>query len=69
MTQYINHANLPPKLPALGTLVIYMALDYFHAPQWLWGAAVVVLAIVWIVMIVALANAKYVDLLPGDKLK
>ena len=36
------------KLPLLSSAVLYMALDLYHAPAWLWGVAWTLMALLWI---------------------
>lgn len=40
--------NLPMRMPWLHTLVLWVVLDHFHAPAWLWGAVGLFLLLAWI---------------------
>ena len=33
----IHRQNLPTKLPITQTLTIFLAMDYWNAPEWLFG--------------------------------
>lgn len=62
--------NLPMRMPWLHTLVLWLALDYFHAPGWAWGAVGLFLLFAWICWVRDLATRKDLtleDLLPPTK--
>lgn len=40
--------NLPMRMPWQPTLLIWLALDHWHAPGWLWGAAGLFLVAAWV---------------------
>ena len=42
------------KLPLLSSVVLYMALDMYRAPAWLWGVASTLMALLWVGCFVAL---------------
>lgn len=44
----INNKNLPIKFPVLATVVYATALDYWGAPQWVWGAVGLLTVIAWV---------------------
>lgn len=44
----ISSKNLPRRAPFLDTIVYVTAMDYWNAPQWLWGAVGLLLLIGWI---------------------
>ena len=44
----IPYKSLPARLPGWATVVLWLWLDRIKAPGWLWGAAVVLMAIFWI---------------------
>jgi hypothetical protein len=59
--------NLPSRLPIFPTLSTGIALDYWNAPQWLWGALGFLFLIAWIAAIYQIATQESVDLLKnGD---
>lgn len=64
----ISTNNLPARLPIYQTLTAWIALDYFNAPQWLWGAIGLFFIILWIVAIITISNQKHIDLF-DDKMK
>ncbi len=57
----IKRTNMPAKLPTINTVVIIMALDYWNAPEWMWGALLFLLAILWIASIVRMAISVSID--------
>lgn len=40
--------HLPTRMPLWSSVVLYMALDLYHAPGWLWGMTCTVMALLWI---------------------
>jgi len=44
----IKNSNLPAKLPIGSTIMYYMALDYYKAPEWLWTLATLLFSLIWI---------------------
>ncbi|MGQ7868712.1 hypothetical protein [Sunxiuqinia sp. sy24] len=58
----ISLNNLPVKLPLFQTLVTWIALDYWNAPQWLYGALGLLFLVVWIYAIVARVNQEETDI-------
>lgn len=58
----ISRKNLPTKPPTIATVVAILALDYWNAPQWLWGALGVVFVIIWVAWIVQMFQEKQFDI-------
>lgn len=56
--------HLPMKPPVLLSAVLYMALDMYSAPGWLWGVCWTLMAIVW-ASFVLVAFAGKTKPLPG----
>ncbi len=54
--------NTPPKLPLSYTLLTYLLLDRFNAPEWLWGSFGVLFAIVWVIQIIDIWNCERIDI-------
>jgi hypothetical protein len=52
----IKYSNLPRKAPVWQTLVYFLALDRFHAPEWVWGAVGLLVLLIWIYFIVDVAK-------------
>lgn len=44
--------HIPSRPPTISSLVLYMALDLYHAPGWLWGVTGTLMAVLWIGWIV-----------------
>ena len=52
----IDDDNLPTRLPYAGTLATVVALHVFRAPEWLYGAVILFLLIVWLGAVIRLAG-------------
>lgn len=59
--------NLPSRLPIWTTLVTWLALDYWKAPQWLYGAAGFLFFILWLNAIDGIATEEKIDLFKNDE--
>ncbi len=58
-----NHHS---KLPVFNGLTIYLVLEHFHAPQWLYGAFAVVWLILMVAAIYTIHKDEYVDVFDTD---
>jgi hypothetical protein len=47
----IKSKYLPTHLPVASTLLYIIALDYWNAPQWVWGVVVTLLSMNWLLVI------------------
>lgn len=45
--QVLAAANLPMRMPLWPTFTAWVALDYFHAPGWLWGMTALFFVAAW----------------------
>lgn len=61
--QYISKGNLSPNLPIQFTALVYLFMDKFNAPGWLWGVVITILVILWLAIFYVLANAKHIDII------
>lgn len=57
----IAYKYLPGRLPWLGTAVVWLLLDRYHAPSWLIGALG---ALVWIVCIHGMLTQTFIRIAP-----
>jgi hypothetical protein len=57
----IHHKNLPTKLPITPTLTIFLAMDYWDAPEWLFGVVCFSAAIIWAATIYSIWNENTED--------
>ena len=57
----IHRKNLPIKLPITQTLTIFLAMDYWNAPEWLFGVVCFSAAIIWGATIYSIATQKMED--------
>lgn len=62
----ISRKNLPTKLPLTLTLTIYLALDHWSAPEWLYGALSLYLIVVWIYIVIRVFKEEQVDVLDNQ---
>ncbi len=58
----ISYKNIPTKCPTITTIVIYLMLKHFNAPEWIWGISGALLAIKWIDFIVSFFREKPIDI-------
>lgn len=63
----ISHKNLPVKIPVTSTAVIYLYLDKYNAPGWLWGVVVTLIVIVLILTISIIYKEDKVDIFKEDE--
>jgi len=54
--------NLPAKLPIALSVALWLLMDRYHAPGWLWGVVGTVMAIYWILEIVGICTQEPVDM-------
>jgi hypothetical protein len=43
----ISNDNMPTKLPIYQTLIIFLALSYWHAAVWVWVLCTIFMALEW----------------------
>ncbi len=63
----INKKNLPSRIPLVGTIVYITALDYWNAPEWLWGVVGVIMVVGWVSFFFGLGTEKEIDLFVEKK--
>ena len=47
----IPQTHFPVRAPLWQSVVLYMALDIYNAPGWLWGVMGTIAAILWIIFV------------------
>ena len=62
----IKRSNLPTNSPIISGLVLYLVLDKWNAPGWIWGAVGLLYLIILINWIVETIRQKEVDILQSD---
>lgn len=65
----ISRKNLPVKLPFVQTLSVITALDYWKAPQYLWGSVGLFYVVIWAATFYAMGTQKEVDILKDGNSK
>lgn len=63
----IKRSNIPTYLPFWKMLLSALALDYWHAPGWLWGAAGTLFLVDIIVTLIKWSGEEEIDLLKDHK--
>lgn len=63
----IKLENLPAKAPAPLTLSTAIALDFWNAPGWLWGALGLLFIMIWGAAIYKMVKEKPVDIFEDGK--
>lgn len=58
---------MPAKFPFSLTLSLIIAMDYWNAPQWLWGILGTILFIIWVLIIIAFVNEIETDIFKKEK--
>lgn len=66
MKRVIAYDNIPFRLPIGGTATVWLLMDRFNPPGWVWGAMAVLVAIWWVVWLYAITHQKEVNLFPKD---
>jgi len=59
----VSRKSLPTSLPIQVTVIGYLLLDKFHPAEWVWGAVVLFLVLLWINSIILIINEEQVDFL------
>lgn len=62
MKKVIKLDNHPTVLPVWKTLVIYLALDHWHAATWVWWLFTIITLWMWVAAIVRMSTTIQVDL-------
>lgn len=59
----IDPKNLPIRLPFWPTLLAVLSLDYWSAPEWMWGTVICLLAIWWFIALWVVDKEEKIDLM------
>lgn len=46
--EVIAHKNLPSRAPVSFSIMVFLALEHWHAPEWLYGAVGFIVVLMWI---------------------
>lgn len=65
----ISRTLMPTPIPVIHTLIIILALDFWNAPEWLWGVVGVYLLILWAGFFTRIFNTEEVDIFAEPKTK
>lgn len=61
--------NLPSRYPIFPTIVTWLALDHWNAPQWMYGACGLLFVIFWLNAIYNNVTQEEIDLFKNDETK
>lgn len=64
----LKRDNLPTRLPLWQSVTCLLALEYWNAPEWLYGASVLFFVLLWVVATVMIFKEKEIDLLENNKI-
>lgn len=63
----VPYKNLPTTFPFVGTAVIYLLLDKWHVPGWVWGVVGTLVVIRWSIAIAMAFVQKQTDIFAEGK--
>lgn len=61
----VSHKSLPARIPLISTAVLYLLLDKFHAPEWLWASIGTLWVLFLIGSVIAVFTQEPVELYPS----
>lgn len=67
MKKVISRKNLPTRLPAIFTAVMWLLLDRLESPSWVQGVAWTLVALIWIGSIISIVQEHDVDVFGSRK--
>lgn len=59
----ISRKNIPSRTPIPSTVLYALAMDYWNAPQWLWGVFGVFIVLMWIFWVSSFFTQDEIDIL------
>ena len=59
----LDRRTLPKRLPLAGTILTFLALDYWNAPQWLFGVAITFYVFIWGATIYGMCTEKEINVI------
>lgn len=59
----ISRKILPIRSPISATVTYVLAMDYWSAPEWLWGVGVLILVLIWATWIVSFFKQEQIDVI------
>lgn len=62
MKKRITIKNRPLRLPVVSTVLTYLCMDYWKAPEWFWGVMAVLFLVLWIIVIIDIVTRVEIDL-------
>jgi hypothetical protein len=62
----ISQKSLPVRIPLLSTAVLYLLLDKFSAPEWVWASVGTLWGLLCVTAVIMLFTQETVDMFPGQ---
>ena len=63
----ISRKNLPTSSPVTFVAVLYLLLDKFNAPGWVWGSVGLLMLFIFIAWITSMVTDTQIDIINGNK--
>lgn len=63
----ISRKNLPTSSPVTFMAVLYLLLDKFNAPGWVWGAVGLLMLFIFIAWITSMVTDNQIDIINRNK--
>lgn len=63
----ISAKNLPMRMPLWPTLTLWLLLDRWHSPAWVWGALGAFIVFVWAIWLFDVNHRLDIDLLSNQR--
>ena len=61
-TKVVHTKNLPFKMPLGSTIILGLLLDRLQVAGWIWGVAITLIVIYWVLWIVSVWTKEYIDI-------
>ena len=62
----IHAKNLPGKLPIYPTIITWLALDHWRAPEWLYGSFAFLGGLMWALCVIKIIHQQTEDIFKED---
>lgn len=65
----IHPKNAPTKLPFFNTIVVYLFLQHFNTPLWIYFIVSVIVVLFWVFALIAIYFDEYTDIFKNSPVK
>jgi hypothetical protein len=66
-TKVITYGNIPTKPPLYQTIVVWLCLDRFEAPEWGWAVFATLAVLIWIICFYLIYKEETVDIFKKEE--